>query len=115
MNQAVHVFYGVYLGFGHRSLMDIMQETAKRKTLVKGEYAIFLNKAWTGAKILTADGLMLYYKPAVGHVTPEALRYLPTLCGGTRMTFSKNSEKLLIDAYEKRFSKYTEKLKVAHG
>ena len=99
----MHVFYDVHLGASHKSLAEIM----KQKQINKGEVAVFLNKAWTGAKLLTTGGVLLYWRsPWNTPITVEQLRSLPsTTFGGSRMNFTGNLEDRLLKALAKGTTK----------
>lgn len=110
----VHVFYDVYLGFSYNSLREVMFNSAKKATLAHGEAAVFLNKAWTGCKILYPDGLMLYYRPGTV-IAPEQIRSLPGRIGKGRYTFAGSSEASLVRTSEAKFEKLSKKLKVVYA
>lgn len=70
----------------------------KNKKIEKGEVAVFLNKSWTGAKLLTTGGNLLYWRsPWNTPLTVEQLKSLPTSAfGGTRLSFTGNLESRLL-------------------
>jgi hypothetical protein len=112
---AIHVFYDVYMGWNHSSLIEVMQQNAKKGQLEKGELAVFVNKGWTACKILCPGNVLLYFRPGRGFITPEAIRILPTFVGGGRLAFTRNLEAHLIKAHEAKFGKQTKRLKVAYA
>jgi len=74
--KALHVFYNVFMGCGFLSLSEYLKKDLKRN-----ECAVFVNKAKTACKILFPDGLLLYYKPAAGILTPSAIADIPYIMG----------------------------------
>lgn len=115
MSAAVHVFYDVYMGWGHESLREIMHENAKKQDLDKGEVAVFLNRSWTACKILCPGNALLYYRSQSGAISIETLRCLPTLIGASRLGFKGNLESNVIKAFESKFGKSAKRLKVAYA
>lgn len=110
---AVHLFYDTYMGWGHETLKTIVSKQAKRK-LQKGEVAIFLNKKWTGIKVLAPNGALIYMRSATPF-TVEVVRYLPTAFGSGRITFSSNLENTLVKSFEDRFGKQMKRMKVTYA
>lgn len=99
----IHVFYDVHLGASHLSLTALLKAKTKKGVLPKGEFAVFLNKSWTGAKVLTGGGNLLYWRSPWGKpITPEELRYLPAAFGGSKFAFTGNLEDRLITLWNKR-------------
>ncbi len=108
-----HVFYDVFMGWSHASLSELLKKKVK-KDLQKGELAIFVNKAWTGVKVLAPGGALIYLRTS----TPfrvEQLRYLPAMFGNGRFSFSGNLESGMIKAFEAKFGKQMKRMKVAYG
>lgn len=114
MTTAVHVFYGVFMGWSHASLKEIMRNSAGKDRLEKGEVAVFLNKSWTACKILGPGDVLLYYR-SNAPIPIEAIRYLPTVFGGSRLGFGKNLEAHVIKTFESRFGVQTKRLKLAYA
>jgi len=109
--RVMHVFYDVHLGASHGTLGAILAEH-KKAALAKGEVAVFLNKAWTGAKLLTAGGNLLYWRSEYGRpISIEELRFLPAAFGGTKMGFSGSLESKLITAQGDKAKALARKLK----
>ena len=116
MSTAAYVFYDVYMGWSHASLLDVMRESVKKDTLERGEVAVFINKAWTAVKILGPGNVMLYHRTGSNkNVAIETIRYLPTVFGGHRLAFAKNLEAHVIKAYETKFGKQMNRLRVEHA
>jgi hypothetical protein len=108
----MHVFYEIHLGASHGTLGLILEEKLKKTALDKGEVAVFLNKSWTGAKLLTAGGHLLYWRSPYGRpITPEELRYLPAAFGGSRMVFTENLESKLIGQFDSVIGKTMKKIR----
>jgi len=109
--QIAHVFYETYMGLGHASLRELMKSKVKRD-IRKGEVAVFLNKAWTGVKVLAPSGAILYFR-SDSPLTSDMIRFLPTMFGGSRLSYNGGLESALQRAFEKRFGKQMSKIKVA--
>lgn len=110
----VHVFYEVFMGYSHSSLVDMMRENTKKAALERGEVAVFVNKSWTACKILCPGNVLLYYRSSIP-MSVETLRYLPTMVGGSKLNFARNLEAHLIKANEAKVGKATKRLKVAYA
>jgi hypothetical protein len=110
----LHVFYDIHLGASHGTLGTILD--SKRVSLDKGEVAVFLNKAWTGAKLLTAGGHIHYWRSPYGRsISVEELRFLPAAFGGSRMAFTGNLESKVIQKQDTMVSKMMRKLKAVQS
>lgn len=108
----MHVFYDVHLGASHGTLGLILEEKLRKTALDRGEVAVFLNKSWTGVKLLTAGGNLLYWRSPYGRpITPEELRTLPLAFGGSRMTFTGNLESKLLNKSGEVVGKMMKKVK----
>lgn len=114
MSSVVHVFYDVYMGYSHGSLRAIMQESAKKHELAKNEVAVFLNKSWTACKILVNSDALFYYK-SKAPLTVETIRFLPTMFGGSRLSFQGKVESHVIKAFESKLGKQMKRIKVAYA
>lgn len=74
--KAIMVFYDVYMGCGFQGLNNFLKKDLKQR-----ECAVFVNRKKTACKILFSDGLLLYYKPAAGLLTPSAIADIPYIMG----------------------------------
>lgn len=100
----MHLFFDVWLGYGHKSLNEIMENVTGSTELKKNEVAVFINKAWTGAKMLGANGTMLYWKsPNNRPISVEELKDVPTNLGAQRFVFSGKLEQGTSKGYSDRF------------
>lgn len=87
----INVFYDVYLGFSHQSLTEVMKETIDRTHLEPGEVAVFINKAWSGCKILCPSGVLLYFRGyGPGAVTSDVIKRIPTVVSGPELRMTKS-------------------------
>lgn len=91
--QAMHVIYDIYMGWSHRTLMQILQANTGVNELKRGELAVFMNRSWTACKIMAPGGAMLYWRSPGGvSINLDQLKALPTAFGGSRFSFKGNLE-----------------------
>lgn len=110
----LHAFYDIQMGIGHERAGLLLQHKTKKDALAAGEFAIFINKAWKACKILCPNGVMLYWRsPNGASLTPEIIRAMPTMLGGSRFSFGGNNEAKLIAEFEKRMKTKLASLKLA--
>lgn len=111
-----HLFYDVNMGCGSKGMLRILEANTGKESLEHGEVAVYINRRWTGVKILTSSTGFFYYKdPNDKTLTVEDIRIIPTLIGGPRLTFQKNLEAALLKQYNNRFSEEMKRLAVAHA
>jgi hypothetical protein len=111
----VHLFYDVFMGWGHASLTEMMANATGKAALERGEVAVFLNRSWTACKILAPGNVMLYFRSQGQPITAQMLKTLPTVLGSPRFGFSKNLEANFLKAFEERFKVKAQRLKVAYA
>lgn len=105
-------FYDVHMGASHASLGLLLEKKTKWPTPKRGECAVFVNKKWTAAKILTGQGSILYWRsPSGTAISMEELRYLPTHLGGAKFSFDGSLESRMIKEGDNFLSKLTKTLK----
>lgn len=108
----MHVFHEVHLGLSHGGLGEILKQKTGRETLKDGEMAIFMNKKWTGCKILAPGGVLLYCRQMDGSfLSPDEIRRIPTLFGGKLLTFGGANEAKLLKAFEQLFGGRVKRLR----
>lgn len=81
--KAINVFYNVFMGCGFNGLSEYLPNDLKQN-----ECAVFVNAGKTACKILLPHGVLLYYKPAAGLLTPEAIAEIPHIIGGKSFQFN---------------------------
>jgi hypothetical protein len=111
--KAIHVFYDIFMGWSSDSLREIMLKNARRE-LRKGEIAVFLNKAWTGVKILAPNGAVIYFR-AKSPLTIEQVRFLPTAFGARSFDYAGSLEDHMLQTFEKKFGKHMKRIKAAYA
>lgn len=94
-----HLFFEVNMSNSHNGLSAILKKQTKVKAPAAGECAIFINRAWTAVKLLTADGTILHQKPKHG-VNPKTLPYLPQCVEGKELNYQRALEIVLRKSYE---------------
>lgn len=81
--KVINVFYNVHMGISFAGMGAMLPR------LLRGdECAVFVNRQKTGCKVLLPDGLSLYYRPAAGTLTPEAIAAIPSRLKGRSLSFS---------------------------
>lgn len=98
--KCVHVFYDVFMGWSHSSLLEVMSNSAGKTSLDKEEVALFINKSWTGVKMLAPGNTLIYHRAPI--ITMDAIRMLPVRFGGKRLTLDPKLEEHLLGAFDKR-------------
>ena len=98
-----HLFLDVHLGISHRGMQEALAAAGIK--LSKGDTAVFLNRAWTGAKIMTHARAYIYAREPNGF-TVETVAGVPRLCGGhaVALTSAQRSkmEKALLATVKRR-------------
>lgn len=91
--KVLHLLYDVYMGWGHSTLIQILQANTGKGNLGRGELAVFMNRKWTACKILGPNNTMLYWRsPNGASISIDQLKSLPTNFGGSRFTLAGNLE-----------------------
>ncbi len=97
--QVAHVFYDVFMGNSHKGLKSMLSKAIQKTDLPRDEVAIFINRSFTGVKVLAQGRVLIYHKPEGGFISVEAIKALPMKFGGPRLVFTKNLEANLIAAF----------------
>jgi len=97
MSTIAHVFFGTHLGQNHVGLGALLAKKTKSPLPADGETAIFINKAFTGVKMLTATGALLYVRREKEGINPETIKYLPSCVEGPALNYKKALESAVKD------------------
>lgn len=95
-----HIFFEIHMHLSHDGLGAVLKKQTGSYAPAKGETAIFINKAWTAVKLMTADGTLLYKRVNRG-INPETIRLLPSCVEGTELNYAK----ALRTVIERRFKR----------
>jgi hypothetical protein len=111
-----HCFYGVFMGFQHRSMGMMVQAATSEKELPPDQVAVFVSRKFDSVKILYDTKTLLYHRTGMpGAVTPELVRFLPTLVGGKPLVFSKNLETNMMKAFKSQFGEEMKRMQMIAG
>lgn len=114
--RAIHAFFEIHMGASHATLGWYLADKIKRDTPPVGECAIFLNKRWTAAKILSSNGSLLYWRSPTGApASIEFLKQLPSQGWGNRLVFAGNLESKMLKESDGANAKLNSKLKKARS
>lgn len=109
-----HVFLDVHMGISHGRMQEALDEA--KIELKRGDTAIFLNRAWTGVKIMTARRAYIYIREERAF-TVDMLVGSPKLVGGRPLVLTKEQRQKLEDHWtkvvEKRLARRVVPRKVA--
>lgn len=113
-NAVTHCFFDIPMSWSHLSLCHCLSDNAKIDQLDPGDYALFINPAWSAFKLLASGNSFLYHRATgEGSVTVQTIQRITTTFGGQRLKFSSNLEMTLIKAYEDTFGKPAKVLMVS--
>lgn len=90
---AIHVLYDIYMGWSHKTLMQILHSNTGVNEIKKGDLVVFMSRSWNACKILGPNNTMLYWRSNNGtQITIDQLKALPTNFGGSRFTLAAKLE-----------------------
>jgi len=78
MIRVAHVFYNVHMGQGHKGLLGMYEKKTKKKDVGHSEIAVFINRKFTGVKMLAPGMTFLYHK---GDITADIIAGIPRAFG----------------------------------
>lgn len=97
----VYFFDQVHMAYQHNGLGLILKKATKNMVPPEGGVAIFVNKTWTGLKMLTSDGTLLYLRrPANKPINPETIKHLPYCVQGPELDYAKALDTVIRKKFE---------------
>jgi hypothetical protein len=89
---------------------DGLKETAKKvgkldvSSLRVGQFALFINKAFTACKFYAANNVVLHYKHPLNHCLDyKALKLLPDFFDGQNLNYTRALKQAIKDGYPHLF------------
>jgi hypothetical protein len=102
----MHVYTNVSLQNGHEGLEAIAKKSNKVnvRELKVGEFALFINRAFTAVKVFGANNVLLHYKHPQRHILNyKALRLLPVFMEGQDIGYTKALRQIIKEEYPHLF------------
>lgn len=87
-----HVYTGIHMGIAHRAMQEALDDDGH--VLKHGDAAIFINKNWTAAKIMTNRRAFIYVRETRAFTVSELLSF-PRLVGGARLVLTQKQHDAL--------------------
>lgn len=78
-----HLYFETSMAYSFNGLKNILG----KKVLRDDECAIFINKSWTGVKLLTPQNTLLYCRR--NRIEPDTIKYLPSCVNGSALDYDK--------------------------
>jgi len=91
---------------GHEGLANVAYKTNKVDVggLKVGQFALFINRAFTACKLFGANNILLHYKHPKNHILDyKALRLLPEFYDGQNINYTKALRQVLKQGYPHLF------------
>ena len=103
-NNILRYFTNSDLRLGHAGLQEIAQKNGiDSLALEAGQFVLFINRKWTGVKLLTAGNGIFYQKTPGGQtLVPSALALIPKYFNGKELDLAG----AMNEAIRKDFEKY---------
>lgn len=111
-NNVMHVYPNVSMSNGHDGLKVIAKKMSKLDVseLQVGQFALFINKAFTACKMFGANNVLLHYKHPLNHCLDyKALRLLPEFFDGQDIGYTKALRQVIKTGYPHLFEDEDEK------
>jgi hypothetical protein len=100
-----HIYFEIPMYYSHSGLKKIL----KKKVLEDHECAIFINKAWTGLKMLTPENVILYLRrPPNAPIEPDSIKYLPNCVNGTNLNYDAALRAAIQTKFNKKYPTHSE-------
>lgn len=94
-----HVYYEINMSNSHKGLRKQV-----KKPLPEDECAIFINKAWTGLKMLTPGNVILYVRqPNSRPIHPDTIKFLPNCVRGDNLNYPLALHTVIKSRFNKRY------------
>lgn len=106
MNNIMHVYPNVSMSNGHDGLKEVAKKTNKVDVtaLKVGNFALFINKAFTACKLYAANHVVLHYRHPNNHLLDyKALRLLPEFYDGQDIGYTKALKQVIKSNYPHLF------------
>lgn len=105
-NKVIHFFGNVMMTNGHKGLAELASGKVDVDTLKPGEFACFVNKPFTAMKLLTAEGVLIYWKqPHHRLLYKDVVTTLPQFLKDANIGFSTEVQAAITRYYKKFLSK----------
>ena len=109
-NTIMHVYPNVSMSNGHDGLEAIAKSVnhVDVKKLPVGQFALFINRAFTACKVFGANNVLLHYKhPKNHHLNYKALKLIPEFFTGQDLGYTRALRQVIKDEYPHLFEKTT--------
>lgn len=87
-----HIFLDVHMSISHQRMKAALADS--KLTLSKGDTAIFINKSWTAAKIMTARRAYIYVREDLPFNVDQLITF-PRFVGAKSLNLTNENYKLL--------------------
>lgn len=105
-NIVMHVYPHTTMQYGHKGLAEVAMKTNKLDVykLRVGQFALFINNAFTAVKLFGANGVLVHYKHPKNHILDyKALRLIPLFFDGQDIGYTKALSRVIRDEYPHLF------------
>lgn len=103
--RVAHCFYDTYMGFAQKSLNAIVDRMNGEEDRGDDTVAIFINRKFSGVKVLYGRQTILYFKGAGdGSITPDLIKNLPLMVAGRPFTFNRVLEQAMERNFKSRYA-----------
>jgi hypothetical protein len=105
-NQVLHIFPNVNLQNGHDGLRAYAKKSYKINVddLQVGQFAIFINRAFTAVKVFAANNVLVHYKHPKKHMLNyKALKLIPEFFEGQDIGYTKALRQVIKEEYPHLF------------
>jgi len=106
MNTVMHIFPNVSMSNGHDGLREVAKKVGRIQVddLKVGQFALFINKAFTACKFYAANNVLLHYKHPKDHCLDyKALKLLPEFYTGQDIGYTKALKQSIRESYPHLF------------
>lgn len=109
-NKVIHFFGNVMMTNGHKGLAELASNKVDVDNLKPGEFACFVNKPFTAMKLLTAEGVLIYWKqPHHRLLYKDVVTTLPHFLKDANIGFSDEVQAAISRYYRKFLKKSSRK------
>ena len=101
-NKIMHVYTNVNLQNGHEGLTGIAKKENKVDVnkLAVGQFALFINRAFTAVKVFAANNVVVHYKHPRNHILDyKALRLIPAFFDGQNLGYMRALKQVIEQDY----------------
>lgn len=113
MNHVMHIYPNVSMSNGHDGLKAIAKKYKLDVSDLKvGQFALFINNAFTACKLYAANNVLLHYKHPKNHcLNYKALKLLPEFYDGQDIGYTRALKQVIRESYPHLFDKMEEEKK----